>query len=167
MSNEAQVMLDELLTGNRRWRHGLVRVDPDAISPDPPVAALICCSECGTSPEQLFGRAPGELFVIQGAGPRADTSVVSALLWAVESAHVTLGIVLGHTGCAFNRAEHGPVAQLDHYAAPAGSGRSAWLTRRTTRQLAANRQIRHLITAGTLSLVPLILDDETLHIGQA
>lgn len=154
--------LHELLTGNRQWRTGLVTVDHDRICPDPPLAALICCSECGESPEQLFGRVAGELFVIQGAGPRADPSVVSALAWAIESYRVSLGLVLGHTRCAFTRTDCGPVPQLDLHAAPPGEDRSAWLARRTARQLAAHPQISSIIANGKLALVPLVLNDATL-----
>lgn len=64
-----------------------------------PVAAVLACADARVAPNLLFGRDPGELFVVRVAGNIPDASAVASLDYAVGHLGVPLVIVLGHTSC--------------------------------------------------------------------
>lgn len=64
-----------------------------------PVAAVLSCAESLAPAEQVFGAAPGELFVVRTLGHVVDHATLASLEFAVERLHVPLVVVLGHEFC--------------------------------------------------------------------
>lgn len=64
-----------------------------------PFAAYVTCSDSRVSPELLFGRGLGELFIIRNAGNTVDTVALGSIEYAVAELGVPLVIVMGHQRC--------------------------------------------------------------------
>ena len=64
-----------------------------------PVAVLVGCSDSRVSPELLFGRGLGELFIIRNAGNTVDLAAQGSVEYAVGALGVPLILVLGHERC--------------------------------------------------------------------
>ena len=64
-----------------------------------PFAVLVGCSDSRVSPELLFGRGLGELFVIRVAANTVDQAALGSIEYAVEHLGVPLIVVLGHERC--------------------------------------------------------------------
>ena len=64
-----------------------------------PFAICICCSDSRVSPELLFERGLGELFIIRVAGNTVDTAGMGSIEYAVEHLHAPLIVVMGHERC--------------------------------------------------------------------
>ena len=64
-----------------------------------PMAVLVGCSDSRVSPEILFGRGLGELFIIRNAGNTVDLTAQGSIEYAVGVLGVPLIIVLGHERC--------------------------------------------------------------------
>lgn len=64
-----------------------------------PFAVLVGCSDSRVSPELLFGRGLGELFIIRVAGNTADLAALGSVEYAVSQLGVPLVVVLGHERC--------------------------------------------------------------------
>lgn len=64
-----------------------------------PIAAYVSCSDSRVSPELLFGRGLGELFIIRNAGNTVDTVALGSIEYAVAELGVPLVVVMGHERC--------------------------------------------------------------------
>jgi carbonic anhydrase len=64
-----------------------------------PFAVLVSCSDSRVSPELLFGRGLGELFIVRNAGNTVDTTALGSIEYAVGVLGVPLVVVLGHQRC--------------------------------------------------------------------
>jgi carbonic anhydrase len=64
-----------------------------------PIAVLVGCSDSRVSPEILFGRGLGELFIIRNAGNTVDLTAQGSIEYAVAELGVPLILVLGHERC--------------------------------------------------------------------
>jgi carbonic anhydrase len=64
-----------------------------------PFAVLVGCSDSRVSPELLFGRGLGELFIIRNAGNTVDLTAQGSIEYAVGELGVPLVLVLGHERC--------------------------------------------------------------------
>lgn len=64
-----------------------------------PFAILVGCSDSRVSPELLFGRGLGELFIIRVAGNTVDIAAQGSVEYAVAQLGVSLIVVLGHERC--------------------------------------------------------------------
>ncbi len=64
-----------------------------------PFAVLVSCSDSRVSPELLFGRGLGELFIVRNAGNTVDTAALGSIQYAVAELGVPLVLVLGHEKC--------------------------------------------------------------------
>jgi carbonic anhydrase len=64
-----------------------------------PFAVLVGCSDSRVSPELLFGRGLGELFIIRVAGNTVDLAALGSIEYAVAELGVPLVLVLGHERC--------------------------------------------------------------------
>lgn len=64
-----------------------------------PMAVLVSCSDSRVSPELLFGRGLGELFIVRNAGNVVDTVAMGSIEYAVHILGVRLIVVLGHQRC--------------------------------------------------------------------
>jgi carbonic anhydrase len=60
---------------------------------------LVGCSDSRVSPEILFGRGLGELFIVRNAGNTVDTAALGSIEYAVGVLGVPLVVVLGHQSC--------------------------------------------------------------------
>lgn len=64
-----------------------------------PFAVLVGCSDSRVSPELLFGRALGELFIVRIAGNTVGLTALGSIEYAVGHLGVPLVVVLGHERC--------------------------------------------------------------------
>jgi carbonic anhydrase len=64
-----------------------------------PFAVLVGCSDSRVSPELLFGRGLGELFIIRVAGNTVDVAAHGSVEYAISQLDVPLVVVLGHERC--------------------------------------------------------------------
>ena len=64
-----------------------------------PFCVLVSCSDSRVSPEILFGRGLGELFIVRNAGNTVDTTALGSIEYAVAQLGVPLILVMGHTRC--------------------------------------------------------------------
>ena len=101
-----QAALALLAEGNRRWVDGKPR-HPHATAArrkevtggQHPFAVVLTCADSRVSPEILFDRGVGDLFVVRTAGQVVDVAALGSLEYAVEHLHTPLLMVLGHTRC--------------------------------------------------------------------
>ena len=104
-------LLDECFAANRRWAHKAASDDPgffkrleDLQNPD---LLWIGCSDSRLPPNEIIGRAPGELFVhrnVANVVEHTDVNCLSVLQYAVDVLQVKHVIVVGHYGCGGVRA---------------------------------------------------------------
>ncbi|WP_375465284.1 carbonic anhydrase [uncultured Methylobacterium sp.] len=64
-----------------------------------PFCVLVSCSDSRVSPEILFGRGLGELFIVRNAGNTVDTAALGSIEYAVSQLGVPLVLVMGHSRC--------------------------------------------------------------------
>lgn len=64
-----------------------------------PFAAYVTCSDSRVSPELLFGRGLGELFIIRNAGNTVDTVALGSIEYAVAELGVPMVVIMGHERC--------------------------------------------------------------------
>lgn len=64
-----------------------------------PFAVLIGCSDSRVSPELLFGRGLGELFIVRVAGNTVGPTALGSIEYAISHLGVPLVVVLGHERC--------------------------------------------------------------------
>jgi carbonic anhydrase len=64
-----------------------------------PFAILVGCSDSRVSPEILFRRGLGELFIVRVAGNTVDRAGLGSIEYAVAQLGVPLIVVLGHERC--------------------------------------------------------------------
>ncbi|GJE59865.1 carbonic anhydrase [Methylobacterium trifolii] len=64
-----------------------------------PFCVLVSCSDSRVSPEILFGRGLGELFIVRNAGNTVDTTALGSIEYAVAQLGVPLVLVMGHSRC--------------------------------------------------------------------
>ena len=104
-------LLEECFAANRRWAEAAVAEDPtyfkrlEAIQR--PELLWIGCSDSRLPPNEIIGRAPGELFVhrnVANVVEHTDVNCLSVLQYAVDVLQVKHVIVCGHYGCGGVRA---------------------------------------------------------------
>lgn len=95
----------DLMEGNRRFVEGrpfpreyLLTRSRLAGGQQPPVMVL-GCADSRLSPELIFDKNLGELFVVRTAGNIADAIALGSLEYAAEHLHSRLLVVLGHEKC--------------------------------------------------------------------
>ena len=64
-----------------------------------PFCVLVSCSDSRVSPEILFGRGLGELFIVRNAGNTVDTAALGSIEYAISQLGVPLILVMGHGRC--------------------------------------------------------------------
>jgi carbonic anhydrase len=106
MIASAQLVLDNLLAGNERFRTGqgsgffYTREDLARIAREQhPIAGVIACSDSRVTPEVVFDQPLGTIFASRVPGNVASDSAKWMLDLAVGEFKVPLVVVLGHTGC--------------------------------------------------------------------
>lgn len=95
----------DLVEGNKRFMSGKTRVKEFislrktlAIGQHPKVVVLTC-SDSRLSPELLFDKSLGDLFVIRSAGNIADPVGLGSIEYAVDHIGSIVLVVLGHEKC--------------------------------------------------------------------
>ncbi len=98
--------LELLIEGNKRFLSGEAQdipADPklrlELAKAQAPMAAYLSCSDSRVSPELLFGRGLGELFIVRNAGNTIDTVALGSIEFAVGPLGVPLVVVMGHQSC--------------------------------------------------------------------
>ncbi len=99
--SSADASLARLRSGNARTVHaaGASAGDGQPVRAVQPLAVVLSCAESLLPAEQVFGAAPGELFVVRSLGHVADHAALASVEYAVERLHVPLVVVLGHEMC--------------------------------------------------------------------
>ncbi|MXO84491.1 twin-arginine translocation signal domain-containing protein [Altererythrobacter aurantiacus] len=98
--------LELLIEGNRNFLNDVPTAAPvgrerrlEIAQGQAPFAAYVTCSDSRVSPEILFGRGLGELFIIRNAGNTVDTVALGSIEYAVAELGVPLIVVMGHESC--------------------------------------------------------------------
>jgi carbonic anhydrase len=117
-------LLDECFAANRRWAEATVAEDPRffkrlAALQDPDLL-WIGCSDSRLPPNEIIGRAPGELFVhrnVANVVEHTDVNCLSVLQYAVDVLKVKHVVVVGHYGCGGVRAAMSsrPLGLIDNW----------------------------------------------------
>lgn len=102
----AEDALKRLLEGNQRFVHGLA-AHPNATldrvrevaGGQKPFAVVLTCSDSRVSPEIIFDRGIGDIFVVRTAGNVVTNTVMGGILYAVDHLEAPLVLVMGHTSC--------------------------------------------------------------------
>lgn len=96
----------DLLEGNKRFiagQHQAPRDLPAArerlAKGQAPKVIVLGCSDSRVSPDTVFDKSIGELFVVRTAGNIADEIALGSMEYAVEHLHSRLLVVLGHETC--------------------------------------------------------------------
>ena len=107
--------LEDLFAANRRWAADTLAKDPGFFarleklqSPD---LLWIGCSDSRLPPNEIIGRAPGEVFVHRNVAnlvEHTDVNCLSVLQYAIDVLKVKHVIVVGHYGCGGVRAALSP-----------------------------------------------------------
>ncbi len=104
-------VLSSLETGNAKYRKGFAKTDPashqrrlDALGLKGPKAMILACADPRVIPEEVFGAAPGELFVVRVAGNVATKETVASLEYGAEVLGIPVLVVLGHQSCTVVKA---------------------------------------------------------------
>ena len=105
------VLLEECFAANRRWAANAVAHDPDFFrrleAIQRPEILWIGCSDSRLPPNEIIGRASGELFVhrnVANVVEHTDVNCLSVLQYAVDVLQVKHVVVVGHYGCGGVRA---------------------------------------------------------------
>jgi carbonic anhydrase len=98
--------LKECFDANRAWATSMVAQDPSYFerlrAQQSPQILWIGCSDSRLPPNQIIGRAPGEVFVhrnVANVVVHTDMNFLSVLQYGVEVLGVRHVIVCGHYGC--------------------------------------------------------------------
>jgi carbonic anhydrase len=118
----------ELDSGNQRFVSGqssqqnYVKERQATAKTQSPKVAVLGCADSRLSPELLFDKGIGDLFVVRNAGNSPDPIAIGSLEYAVEHLGTTMIVVLGHQSCGAVTAacsgEKMPTVNLDAVVAP-------------------------------------------------
>ncbi|SRR6266567_2146786 len=101
----AESIWADLMEGNQRFVMGktetvdLVALRQSLVKGQQPKVVVLACSDSRVSPEILFDKSLGELFVVRSAGNVADAIGVGSIEYAVEHLGSSVLVVLGHEKC--------------------------------------------------------------------
>ena len=117
-------LLDECFAANRKWAEEQRDRDPSFFkrleSLQTPDMLWIGCSDSRLPPNEIIGRAPGEVFVHRNVAnlvEHTDVNCLSVLQFAVDVLQVKHVIVCGHYGCGGVRAalSQQPLGLIDNW----------------------------------------------------
>jgi carbonic anhydrase len=103
----AQVALERLLEGNRRFVHNVRSLEPmlgqarrgELVAAQTPFAIVLSCSDSRAPAELIFDQGLGDLFVIRVAGNVIAPSLVGSVEFAAAAFGTPLAMVMGHSRC--------------------------------------------------------------------
>lgn len=117
-------MLEECFDANRRWAAATMAEDPLFFKRleglQRPDLLWIGCSDSRLPPNEIIGKAPGELFVhrnVANVVEHTDVNCLSVLQYAVDVLKISHVIVCGHYGCGGVRAamQAQPLGLIDNW----------------------------------------------------
>jgi carbonic anhydrase len=117
-------LLDECFAANRKWAEEQRDRDPSFFkrleSLQTPDMLWIGCSDSRLPPNEIIGRAPGEVFVHRNVAnlvEHTDVNCLSVLQYAVDVLQVKHVVVVGHYGCGGVRAAMSsqPLGLIDNW----------------------------------------------------
>jgi carbonic anhydrase len=95
-----------LKEGNARFSENRLehpRRDPETreklIAGQNPFAVLLTCADSRVSPDLVFDKGLGDLFVVRNAGNVAGPTAIASIEYAVTILGVSLVVVMGHDQC--------------------------------------------------------------------
>lgn len=124
--------LRQLVAGNARFvsghlehPHQSAQRRAEEAGTQHPFAVVVGCSDSRVSPEILFDRGIGDLFVVRTAGNRLDDLVLASIEYSVEHLGTSLVVVLGHERCgavtaAIDFGKESPATHRHEESVPAG-----------------------------------------------
>jgi len=95
----------DLMAGNKRFVSGqsspreVVKTREGLAKGQSPKVVVLGCADSRLSPELIFDKNLGELFVVRTAGNIADKIALGSMEYAVEHLHSSVIVVLGHEKC--------------------------------------------------------------------
>ena len=101
----AEQIWADLLEGNKRFQAGkpafrdLVGRREQLVNNQQPQVIVLACSDSRVSPELIFDKNLGDLFVIRTAGNVADPVALGSIEFAAEYLNSPVRVVLGHENC--------------------------------------------------------------------
>jgi carbonic anhydrase len=108
-------LLEKCFAANRKWAADALAQDPAFFTRleklQTPDLLWIGCSDSRLPPNEIIGRAPGELFVhrnVANVVEHTDVNCLSVLQYAIDVLRVKHIIVVGHYGCGGVRAAMSP-----------------------------------------------------------
>lgn len=188
-------LIEALKKGNARFEGGkstFQGVTPErrkeVAKGQKPKYTILTCADSRVSPEFIFDRGIGELFVVRVAGNVADTDEIGTIEYGVGHLHTPLLVVLGHSNCGAVKAVledaevGGSIPDLVDNVAPAvyraknmlhGSSVEAILKRAVAENVyeaikslrVRSEEVRHLEKEGALKIQGAIYDLETGHVS--
>jgi carbonic anhydrase len=116
-------LLQACFEANRCWAADATARDPDyftRLEQQSPQLLWIGCSDSRLPPNEIIGRAPGELFVHRNVAnlvEHTDVNCLSVLQYAIDVLQVQHVIVCGHYGCGGIRAalSSQPLGLIDNW----------------------------------------------------
>src|SRR5215211_2510390 len=137
-----------------------------------PFTVLVSCSDSRVPPELLFGRGPGELFIVRNAGNTVDTAALGSIQYAVAELGVPLVLVLGHERCGAvdaalsviekNATFPGSIGQMIEPIVPAAlqarSAAPANTNRDDVLDMAVRENVKRVVTRLRTASEPILLD---------
>jgi carbonic anhydrase len=102
---EATGIWTDLMEGNGRFVAGeprvreLVSTRQELVEGQHPKVIVLTCSDSRVSPELLFDKNLGELFVVRTAGNVADMIALGSIEYAAEHLQSPVVLILGHDKC--------------------------------------------------------------------
>ena len=117
-------LLDDCFAANRRWAAQTVASDPGFFERlealQNPDMLWIGCSDSRLPPNEIIGRATGELFVhrnVANVVEHTDVNCLSVLQYAIDVLQVKHVVVCGHYGCGGVRAAMSsrPLGLIDNW----------------------------------------------------
>jgi len=134
-SVDADQIWADLEAGNQRFvggqssQHDYVAQRQALAKTQAPKVAVLGCADSRLSPELLFDKGLGDLFVVRNAGNSPDPIAIGSLEYAVEHLGSKVIVVLGHQSCGAVTAscsgEKMPTANLEAVVAPIAAACSA------------------------------------------
>lgn len=102
---EIDAVWKDLMDGNKRFvsgemkKHDVVAEREALASGQKPKVIVLACADSRVSPELIFDKGLGDLFVVRIAGNIADKIALGSIEYAVEHMHPTLMVIVGHEKC--------------------------------------------------------------------
>ena len=104
-AEETEAIWSDLVDGNKRFvagnprKHDLIAEREALTAGQQPKVIVLACADSRVSPEIVFDKGLGDLFVVRIAGNVADKHALASMEYAVEHLHSSMIVILGHEKC--------------------------------------------------------------------